>query len=94
MLPAVVPYQLIYALSDAIDWHRLYSDFVNRILSKLGSFAHDWHVGFLGFTTVVIVSQHGLDVDDIDHCDFVRMQNIVQRLLKLKASGPIFILNC
>ena len=89
-LPDVDHYHMYRALVDAIDWHRLFSDFVNRILSKLGSFASDWHFGYQYTLCYIIVTQPGLDDEDVDSCDFVRMQNIVQRLFKVKASGPVF----
>ena len=88
-LPDVDRIKMRAVLSDAIDWHRLFADFVNRILSKLGSFANDWHFGYQYTVSYIIVSQPGLE-DDIDSCDFARIHNIVQRLLKPKASGPMF----
>ena len=90
ILPDVDLVRMCRALSDAIDWDRLFSDFINRLLAKLGSFANDWHFGFQYMLCFNIVSCPGLVDEDIDSCDFVRMQNIVQRLLKVKASGRVF----
>ena len=90
VLPDVDLPRMRSVLSDAIDWHRLFADFVNRIFSKLGSFANDWHFGYQYTIHYIVVTQPDLLDDDIDTCDFARIHDIVQRLLKLKASAPIF----
>ena len=89
-LPDVDLYNMWSALYAAIDWHRLFSDFLNRMLTKFGSFANDWYFGCKTTVSDIVMSQPGLE-DNIDSCDFARMQNIVLRLLKLKASAPIFL---
>ena len=88
-LPDVDLCSMHSALYNAFDWNRFLSDLVNRILSKLGSFADDWYFGFQDETGLIIVSQPGLE-DNIDSCDFARVRNIVLRLVNVCVRHPIF----
>ena len=89
ILPDVDNHHLSSVLFNAIDWVRLFSDFIDRLLAKMGSFAHDWHIEFGFEEGQIYVSQPG--VLHPDYNDFMRVQNIVLRLLKLKPCSPLFV---
>lgn len=78
--------RLKYRLGSTIDWDRLWQDFVNGLLGKLGSFAEDWYYLYGLEEGQVEVSQPGLHELDIGNDDFTRIQNVVLRKLKLCAS--------
>lgn len=88
VLPDIDHESLHYTLYSGIDDDLLCSDFLDGILSKMGSFADDWHVEFALEEGEVCVSKPGVECEE-DH-DFERTQYIVFRLLKCKAGTVVF----
>lgn len=95
VLPSVDHFQLLRIAEDGIDWDRLMNDFVTALLGKLGSFADDWYFSFDRQEGTVFVSQPGILKDDRFDNEFITIQKIVLRKLKLFAShSDVFLTSC
>lgn len=86
-LPSIDHRLLIDAALRGIDWGRMMSEYVDAILGKFGSFADDWYFLFAPEEDQIEVSQPGVGKDDEWTNEFMRIQNIVLRKMKIYASS-------